>query len=354
MKNFNLAGRLIGDNHPVFIIAELSANHLQKYNLAVKTIKAIKRSGADAVKLQTFTPDTITINCKNKYFQIKHGTQWDGLTLYSLYKKAYMPWEWQPKLKKIAEDLGLICFSSAFDKTSVDFLESIKMPAYKVASFEINDLPLIRYIASKQKPVIISTGIAELTEIQEAVKACYKNKNRRIALLKCTSSYPTTLNEVNLRTITDMQKRFKAIVGLSDHTAGVSTAIAAVALGAKIVEKHFILDRKLGGVDSSFSLEPDEFKRMVDSIREVELSMGRITYNLSENVKKNRQFSRSLFVVDDIQAGECFTEKNVKSIRPGYGLPPKEINMVLGKIATKNIRKGTPLKSNFICLKRKK
>lgn len=348
MNKFNLDGRLIGDKQSTFIIAELSANHLQNYDIAVKTIKAMKEAGADAVKLQTFTPDTITINCNNKYFQIKHGTQWDGITLYELYKKAYMPWDWQPKLKCLAEQLGLIFLSTPFDKTAVDFLESIRITGYKIASFEINDLPLIEYVASKQKPLIISTGIAKLPEIYEAVNACYRKKNKKIALLKCTSTYPTSLTEVNLRTIQDMEKRFKTIIGLSDHTLGISSAIASVALGAKIIEKHFILNRKLGGVDAAFSLEPSEFKQMVKSIREVELSMGKITYTLREKVKKNRQFARSLFVVKNVSSGERFTSKNVRSIRPGYGMSPKEIKSVLGKFAAKDISKGTPLTRDLI------
>ncbi len=326
----------------VFIIAELSANHNHDFELAVKTIKAIKDSGADAVKLQTYTPDTITIDCDNEYFQIKSGTLWDGKTLYELYKEAYTPWEWQPKLKKIAEDLGLICFSSPFDKTAVDFLEEMNVPAYKIASFEITDIPLIEYVASKGKPVIISTGIAALSDIEEAINACKRMGNERIALLKCTSAYPAPLEEINLKTIPDIRKTFGTIVGLSDHTLGCSVSIAAVALGAQIIEKHFILDRKLGGPDATFSMEPEEFKLMVKSIREIEKALGKVNYELTEQAEKSKIFARSLFVVKDIKKGEVFTEENIRSIRPGYGEHPKFLQNIIGKKAVRDIKKGTP------------
>jgi pseudaminic acid synthase len=338
----------IGEEKPVFIIAELSANHNQDYNLAVKTLKAAKNAGADAIKLQTFTPDTITLSSNKKYFQIKHGTLWDGKTLYDLYKQAYMPWEWQPKLKKIADELDLILFSSPFDQTAVDFLETMKVPAYKVASPEITDIPLIEYIASKRKPVFISTGIATLADIKEAISACRRKGNNQIALLKCTSAYPTPMDEVNLRIIPDLAKKFKVTVGLSDHTLGSTVPLAAVALGARIVEKHFILDRTLGGVDASFSLEPDEFKSMVKAIRDVEQSLGTITYDLTDKMKKSREFMRSLFVVESVHKGERFTKKNIRSIRPGCGLPPKELKNVLGKKAKDDIEKGMPLTWNLI------
>jgi len=338
-----IGDRAIGDNQPVFIIAELSANHLQDFDLAAKTITAMKEAGADAVKLQTYTPDTITIDCDNEYFQINQGTLWDGKTLYQLYQEAYTPWEWQPELKKLAENHGLICFSSPFDKTAVDFLEGMNVPAYKVASFEITDIPLIEYIASKGKPVIISTGIASLEEIEEAIDACKRMGNDQIALLKCTSEYPTPLEDVNLRTIPDMRERFGTVVGLSDHTLSISVPLAAVALGAKIIEKHFILDRKLGGPDSAFSLEPEEFRAMVKSVRESEKALGEVSYELTEKIKKSREFSRSLFVVEDMNAGETFTEINIKSIRPGFGLPPKHLKEFLGKKAIEDIKKGTPL-----------
>ncbi len=343
-----IGDRYIGERHPVFIIAEISANHLQNFDLAVDTIKAIKESGADAVKLQTYTPDTITINCDNEFFQIKHGTLWDGKTLYELYKEAYTPWEWQPELKRIAEELGLICFSSPFDTTAVDLLEKMEVPAYKIASFEITDIPLIEYVASKGKPVIISTGIATLSDIEEAIVACKKMGNEQIALLKCTSAYPAPLEELNLNTIPNLKETFKTVAGLSDHTLGISVPIAAVALGARIIEKHFILDRNIGGPDAAFSLETQEFKNMVESIRETEKALGEINYELTEKAKKSRDFSRSLFVVKDIKAGENFTKDNVKSIRPGFGLHTRHLNEVLCRKARKNLKKGTPLSWDII------
>lgn len=336
------------ENEQVFIIAELSANHNQKYEIAAESIKAIKECGADAVKLQTYTPDTITINCDNEYFQIKQGTIWDGVTLYELYKKAYTPWEWQPKLKEIAEKLGLICFSTPFDKTAVDFLEEMNVPAYKIASFEIVDIPLIEYIASKGKPIIISTGIATEDEIKEAVDACRRMNNNQIALLKCTSEYPAPIEDANLNTIPLLKEKFNTVVGLSDHTIGTTAPVAAVALGARIIEKHFILDKNLGGPDSSFSLEPHEFKKMVDEIRQVEKALGKATLELNDKIKKSRTFARSLFAVKDIKAGEILTEENVKSIRPSYGLPPKYLKDVLGKKAKADIKKGTPLNWDLI------
>ncbi|MEJ5351524.1 MAG: pseudaminic acid synthase [Melioribacteraceae bacterium] len=335
-------------NEQVFIIAELSANHNQKFEIAVESIKAIKECGADAVKLQTYTPDTITINCDNEYFQIKQGTIWDGITLYELYKKAYTPWEWQPKLKEIAEELGLICFSTPFDKTAVNFLEEMNVPAYKIASFEIVDIPLIEYVASKGKPIIISTGIATEDEIKEAVDACRRMNNNQIALLKCTSEYPAPIEDANLNTIPLLKEKFNTVVGLSDHTTGTTAPVAAVALGARIIEKHFILDKNLGGPDAAFSLEPNEFKKMVDEIRQVEKALGKATLELNDKIKKSRTFARSLFVVKDIKAGEILTEENVKSIRPSYGLPPKYLKDVLGKKAKADIKKGTPLNWNLI------
>ena len=343
-----ISHRKIGKNQSIFIIAEMSANHLQKFDNAVKIIKAAKEAGADAIKLQTYTPDTMTIDCDNEYFQIKQGTLWDGQTLYQLYKRAYTPWEWQPKLKEIAENEGLICFSSVFDKTAVDFLEKINVPAYKIASFEITDIPLIEYVSSKGKPVIISTGVATLSDIKEAINACKRMGNKKIVLLKCTSSYPSPYEEINLKTIPDMAKRFKCLVGLSDHTLGISVPIAAVTIGAKIIEKHFILDRKLDGPDAAFSLEPEEFRQMVKSVREVEKALGEVSYKLTEKKRKSREFSRSLFVVKDIKKGENFTEDNIKSIRPGFGLHPRYFNNILGKKAKINIKKGTPLKIKFV------
>ena len=335
--------KTIGNAHPVFIIAELSANHLQDFDLAVDTINAIKESGADAVKLQTYTPDTITIDSDNEYFQVKQNSLWDGKTLYQLYQEAHTPWEWQPKLKEIAEELGIICFSSPFDRTAVDFLEEMNVPAYKVASFEITDIPLIEYIASKGKPVIISTGIAMLADIEEAVSACRRMGNNQIALLKCTSAYPAPLEESNLRTIPNLVDTFNTVIGLSDHTLGISAPTASVALGAKIIEKHFILDRKMGGPDAEFSMEPDEFRSMIETVRDVEKALGTVNYELTEKTKKSRQFSRSLFAVEDIKAGESLTELNVRSIRPGFGLHPRYLEQILGKTARIDIKKGTPL-----------
>lgn len=343
-----IKGRIIGEGQPVFIIAELSANHLQKFELAVETIKAIKESGADAVKLQTYTPDTITIDCNNEYFQIKQGTLWDGKTLYQLYQEAYTPWEWQPKLKEIAEEIGLLCFSTPFDKTAVDFLEEMKVPAYKVASFEITDIPLIEYIASKGKPVIMSTGIATFSDIEEAVTACRKAGNNQIALLKCTSAYPAPFEEMNLRTIPNLTETFKTITGISDHTLGITASITATALGAKIIEKHFILNRGLDGPDAAFSLQPEEFKAMVKAVREAEAALGEISYELSDKVKKSREFSRSLFIVKDMKNGEVFTVENVRSIRPAYGISPKNLKDILGKKAGRDIKKGTPMSWELI------
>jgi len=333
-----------------FIVAELSCNHNQSFDLAVKTIEAIKKSGADAVKIQTAKPDLLTLDSNKKYFKIKGNTLWDGQTLYSLYKKAYTPWKWQPKLKKIAENLGLIFFSSPFDKSAVDFLENMKIPIYKIASFEITDIPLIEYIASKKKPVIISTGIAELKDIEKAIKACKRMDNNKITLLKCTSAYPAPYEEMNLLTIADMIKRFKLPVGLSDHSMGWEVPVAAVALGAKVIEKHFILDRKLGGPDAPFSMEPEEFSQMVKAIRNIEKALGKVSYKLSEKVKKNKQFARSLFVVKDIKRGEIFTEENVRSIRPGYGLHPEFYYKILGKRSKRDIQRGTPLKLSMVDL----
>ena len=343
-----IGNKEIGFDKPTFIIAELSANHLQDFNIAVETIKAMKGAGADAIKFQTYTPDTITINCDNEYFQIKQGTIWDDQVLYNLYETAYTPWDWQPKLKKIAEELGLIVFSSPFDKTSVDFLEDMDVPAYKIASFEITDIPLIEYVASKEKPIIISTGIASLEDIELAIQTCLDVGNNQIALLKCTSSYPSPIDEINLNTIPDMINRFDCIIGLSDHTLGGEVSTAAVALGANIIEKHFILDRNMGGPDSEFSMEPQEFKQMVDSIRNIEKALGNVSYELSDKMKANREFSRSLFVVNDIKKDEIITEENVRSIRPGFGLHPKYLKEILGKKAVKDLKKGTPFELEFI------
>ncbi len=326
-----------------FIVAELSANHNHDFEIAKKTIFKMKESGTDGVKLQTYTADTMTIDCNNKYFTINKGTLWDGKTLYELYKEAYTPWDWQLELKNYSEELGMICFSTPFDVTAVDFLEKMNMPIYKVASFEIQDIPLIKYIASKGKPVILSTGIATLGDIDEAVTACRSMGNNQITLLKCTSAYPAPIEEANLLTIPNLKETFGVEVGLSDHTMGFASAVAAVALGATVIEKHFILDRKLGGPDAAFSMEPAEFKIMVNSIREVEKALGCVSYEISEKVQKSRIFSRSLFVVKDIKKGELLSEENVRSIRPGFGMHPKHLPNVLGKKARRDITRGTPL-----------
>lgn len=338
----------IGEGQKTFIIAEMSANHIQNYDRAVEIIKKAKWAGADAIKLQTYTPDTITLDCDNEYFQIKQGTIWDGTTLHKLYQEAYTPWEWQPKLKKVAEEEGLIFFSSPFDFTAVDFLEDMDVPAYKIASFELNDIPFIEYIASKGKPVIMSTGIARMGDIQDAIDACKRMGNENIALLKCTSAYPSPIEEVNLKTIPNMKETFDVVVGLSDHTMGNAVSVGGVAIGAQIIEKHMTLRRADGGADSQFSMEPEEFKEMVDNIRIVEKALGKVTYDLTEKQKKSREHSRSLFVIKEVDEGETFTEDNVRSIRPGFGLETKHIKDILGKKAKNNITKGTPLNWNLI------
>jgi N-acetylneuraminate synthase len=338
----------IGFSCPVYIIAELSANHNQDFDQALALIKSAKEAGADAVKLQTYTPDTITIACDNEYFRIGKGSLWEGKNLYSLYKKAYTPWEWQPDLRRIANGLGMDLFSTPFDPGSVDFLEKMEVPAYKVASFEIVDLPLIRKIAGTQKPVILSTGMATLAEIEEAVCTIHREGNDQIGLLKCTSAYPAPAGEMNLKTIPHLSEMFDVPVGLSDHTLGTTIPVAAVSLGACIVEKHLTLSRKTTGPDSSFSLEPQEFRTMVNAIRETEKAIGRVNYTVTEHEQASRVFRRSLFVVEDIIEGEVLTEKNVRSIRPGYGLPPKYLHKILGKKAKENICRGTPLRWDLI------
>ena len=348
MNDVKIGTRLVGENHPVFIIAELSANHNQNYEKAVETIYAAKEAGADAIKLQTYTADTITIDCRNMYFQINQGTIWDGKVLYDLYKEAYTPWDWQPKLKDIAEKLGLICFSSPFDKTAIDFLETMNVPAYKVASFEITDTPLISYMASKGKPMILATGVSFEEDIRDAIDACKRAGNNQIIILKCTSAYPTPYEEMNLLTIPDLKKRFNVIPGISDHSMGYAAAIAAVSLGAKVIEKHFILDRNEGGPDAAFSMNPAEFKAMTEAVRQVEKALGRPTYELTEKSKKSREHSRSLFIAKDIRKGETFTEENVRSIRPFNGLHPKHIAEIIGKKAARDIEKGTPMQWDLI------
>lgn len=332
----------------VFIIAELSANHGNDINIAKRTIKAAKESGADAIKLQTYTADTLTIDCDNEYFKLNSGTIWDGRTLYDLYSEAYTPWEWHKELMEYANSIDLIFFSTPFDKSAVDFLEELNVPVYKVASFEIMDIPLIEYIASKGKPMIMSTGVASLSDIEEAVNACKRMGNNQIVLLKCTSSYPAKAEDANLKTIPNMKETFGVEVGLSDHTLGITVPIVSVALGAKIIEKHFILDKSIGGPDASFSLDPYEFKQMVDAVRLAKQSLGKVDYSMNEKKQNNRLLGRSLFVVKDIKAGETITEEIIKSIRPGYGLEPKHYYNVIGKTAKKDIKRGTPLSWDYI------
>mgnify|MGYP006301495813 CR=1 FL=1 len=327
----------------VFIVAELSANHNGSLEIAKKTIVAAKESGADAIKLQTYTADTLTINSFNDDFIIKGGTLWDGKNLYELYKSAYTPWEWHEELFKVAKDLDMICFSTPFDNSAVDFLEELNNPIYKIASFEIQDIPLIKYTASKGKPMVISTGIADEDDISLAVETCKSVGNDNIILLKCTSAYPSPMDEANLIMIRELERKFNVTAGLSDHTLGITAPILSVACGAKMIEKHFILDKSIGGPDAAFSLDKNEFQQMVKAVREAEAAIGKVDFSLSEIQMKNRQFARSLYVVEDIKKDEVFTEKNIRSIRPGYGLHPKYYFEVIGKIATYNLKKGIPL-----------
>ena len=337
----------INTDSKVFIIAELSANHNGSLDTAIETIKAAKRAGADCVKLQTYTADTITIDSDKKDFLIK-GTIWDGKKLHDLYKEAFTPWEWHEELMLVAKKEGLICFSSPFDKTAVDFLETLNVPAYKIASFEITDIPLIEYVASKGKPIILSTGISEIKDIELALDACKRMGNHDIALLKCTSSYPAPIEEANMCMVKDLASRFNLISGLSDHTLGSTAPVVATVFGAKIIEKHFILDRSVGGPDASFSMNELEFTEMVKSVREAEKAVGEINYDLTEKQIKGRDFSRSLYVVEAVKKGDVVTEKNVRSIRPGFGLHPKHYKEVLGSSFIRNIEKGTPLSFSLI------
>lgn len=335
--------KIINKESQVFIIAELSANHNGSLEIALETVRAAKRAGADCIKLQTYTADTITINCNKEDFLIK-GTIWEGKNLYDLYKEAYTPWEWHNEIMKVANEEDLICFSSPFDKTAVDFLETLNVPAYKIASFEITDIPLIEYVASKGKPIILSTGIAEQADIELALDACRRMGNTDIALLKCTSSYPAPINEANMCMVKDLAERYNVISGLSDHTMGATVPIVATCFGAKIIEKHFILDRSIGGPDASFSMNETEFTAMVKAVREAESAIGGVNYTLTEKQSKGKDFSRSLYVVEDMKAGDVITEKNVRSIRPGFGLHPKYYNEILGQKVIHNIERGTPLK----------
>lgn len=342
----------IDQDSPCFIIAELSANHNGSLQTAIETIKSAKRAGANAIKLQTYTPDTITIDCDKDDFVIK-GTIWEGKNLHNLYQEAYTPWEWHEILFKTASDEGLVCFSSPFDKTAVDLLESLNTPAYKIASFEITDIPLIEYTASKMKPIILSTGISTLEDISLAIDACLRVGNKSIALLKCTSSYPAPIDEANLKMIEDLANRFNVITGLSDHTIGNLAPIISICFGAKIIEKHLIIDRSIGGPDSSFSMDEQEFTEMVNSVRQAESAIGIVDYTLSEKQKISRAHSRSLYVVTNVKVGDVFTEENVRSIRPGFGLHPKHFKEILGKEAIIDIEKGTRLSFDLINNNRK-
>jgi pseudaminic acid synthase len=354
----NVGNHRIGPGQPVYLIAELSANHNQDFDKAVRILQAARQAGADAVKLQTYTPDTITIRSDRDGFRIGGGTLWDGRTLYELYGEAYTPWEWQPKLKLVADDLGMDLFSSAFDETAVDFLEEMRVPAHKVASCELVDIPLIQKMARTGKPLIMSTGMATVEEIEEAVQAARQAGATQIALLKCTSAYPAPAEEMNLRTIAELARRFRVPAVLSDHTIsdhglsdqsmGIAVPVAAVALGACIIEKHLTLSRSEPGPDSAFSLEPQEFKAMVDAVRVAEKALGEIHFGVSTKEASSRLFRRSLFVVQDVKRGDRFTAENVRSIRPGHGLHTRHLPEVLGRQAARDIERGTPLRWELV------
>jgi len=342
-----IGNRMIGPGHPTYIIAEMSANHAGSLENAKAIIHAAKEAGADCVKIQTYTPDTITMDCDNAYFHIDTGT-WEGENLYQLYQKAYTPWEWHQPLKEEADKVGIDFFSSPFDNTAVDLLEEIGVGFYKVASFELIDIPLIKYIASKGKPIIMSTGMATLGEIEAAVNAAYECGNRQVALLRCASAYPAITDDMNLRTMQNMAEVFGVPVGLSDHSMGDVGAITAVALGANIIEKHFCLDRSIENPDASFSMNPAEFAQMVKNIRQAETAIGQVKYGAAEQEKHNLAFRRSIFCVENIKKGEILTEKNIRVIRPGQGLEPKYYDQVLGMVATVDIERGTPLRFGML------
>ena len=353
-KSITINGKEIGTNKPVYVIAELSANHNQNLDRAYRIIDEAHKAGADAIKIQTYTADTLTIDCDREDFLVKEGTLWAGRTLYDLYKEAYTPWDWQPKLKEYAEKLGMDLFSTAYDETSVDFLEELDVPAYKIASFELIDIPLLKKIAKLNKPMIMSTGMATFEEIEDAVNAVKSEGNEQIVLLKCTSAYPAPPEEANLNTIPDMIKRFQCPIGLSDHSLDPNVPLTAVKLGACVVEKHFTLSRNDKGPDSAFSLEPEELTAMIKDIRSNELGeldeviLGEVRYGPSKNEKSSIQFRRSLYAIEDITEGEEFTNKNVRPIRPGNGLPPKEIYNLIGKKASENIERGVALSWEMI------
>jgi len=338
----------LNNDSQTYIIAEMSGNHNMDYERAVKIVKAAKEAGADAIKLQTYTADTITLNSDAPCFQITQGTLWDGTTLHKLYEEAYTPWDWQPKLKELANSLGMDCFSSPFDFTSVDFLEKMDVPAYKIASFEITDIPLIKKVAETGKPVIISTGIATVEDIELALKTCKEAGNENVILLKCSSAYPAPYESINLNTMVDMAEKFGCIMGLSDHTMGCAVSIAAVAMGAKVIEKHLTLARADGGVDAAFSMEPEEFKEMVEGIRNVEKAKGIVSYDLTDKQKSQRTFSRSLFIAADIKAGEVLTPENLRSVRPANGLHTKYYEELLGRKVVRDCKYGEPMSWDMV------
>lgn len=347
METMRIGASPIGAGHPVFIIAELSANHGQSLDRALELVTAAKEAGADAIKLQTYRPDTITIDSRNEYFRIR-GTMWEGRTLYDLYEEAFTPWEWHAPLKSAADELGLQLFSSPFDPTAVDFLEDLGVPAHKVASFEAIDIPLLRKVGATGKPVILSTGMASLAEIEEAVHTLRSAGAAGVCLLKCTSAYPARPEDMNLRTIPHLSECFRVPAGLSDHTPGGAVPVAAVSLGATVIEKHLTLSRAEGGPDSAFSLEPQEFRQMVQDVRVAERALGRVSYEATPQERDSRILRRSLFVVEKVRAGELFTEANVRSIRPGHGLHPRHLPDVVGRRAAVDVDRGTPMSWDFL------
>lgn len=347
-KELMIDGKKLSDKSDTYIIAEMSANHLHNLDRAKRIIDVAKECGADAIKLQTYRPDTITIDCRGPEFMATPGSPWENMNLFELYKEAYTPWEWHGELMDYAKKVGITCFSSPFDLTAIDFLEELNVPAYKIASFELNDIPLIKKAAMTGKPIIMSTGIADMSDIELALRTCKEAGNDKVILLKCVSEYPTPYEEINLRTLTNMSETFDCVVGMSDHSFGSAVAVAGVALGARVIEKHLTLSRKDGGPDGTFSMEPQEFKNMVTDIRNVEKALGKVTYELTEKQKKSKGRSRSLYVVSDIKKGEIFTPDNMRSIRPGYGLHTKYYKDIIGKRASCDIKKGTAMKWNYV------
>lgn len=347
-KELMIDGKKLSDKSDTYIIAEMSANHLHNLDRAKRIIDAAKECGADAIKLQTYRPDTITIDCRGPEFMATPGSPWENMNLFELYKEAYTPWEWHGELMDYAKKVGITCFSSPFDLTAIDLLEELNVPAYKIASFELNDIPLIKKAAMTGKPIIMSTGIADMSDIELALRTCKEAGNDKVILLKCVSEYPTPYEEINLRTLTNMSETFDCVVGVSDHSFGSAVAVAGVALGARVIEKHLTLSRKDGGPDGTFSMEPQEFKNMVTDIRNVEKALGKVTYELTEKQKKSKGRSRSLYVVSDIKKGEIFTPDNMRSIRPGYGLHTKYYKDIIGKRASCDIKKGTAMKWNYV------